>query len=146
MQLFDSWAGVLPEPELERWCIAPVAEIARRLKAAHPDVPVIAFLRGAGAYCGRLAAAAPLDGLSLDTTVPIGEMRRALPQVCLQGNLDPIALLAGGPPLLREAERIVAGLGSGPFIFNLGHGVLPETDPEQVAALVEHVRSLPLPR
>jgi uroporphyrinogen decarboxylase len=146
VQLFDSWAGVLPEPELERWSIAPLAEIARRLKRSHPDVPVIGFPRGAGAYARRLAEAAPLDGLSLDTTVPIGELRRALPTLCLQGNLDPIALLAGGPELLREAERIVAGLGSGPFIFNLGHGVLPETDPAQVAALVEHLRSLPLPR
>ena len=146
VQLFDSWAGILPETEFVRWCLEPTARIARRLKAAFPAVPIIAFPRGAGWHHCRLLEAAPLDGLSLDTTAPIAAVREALPNVCLQGNLDPIALLAGGPDLLREAARIVGGLGRGPFIFNLGHGVLPETDPAAVAALVEHVRSLPLDR
>ena len=144
VQLFDSWAGVLPEPEFERWCHSTARRDRAPPQALAPDVPVIAFPRGAGALCGRLAEAAPLDGLSLDTAVPIGELRRALPKICLQGNLDPIALLAGGPRLLREAERIVAGLGSGPFIFNLGHGVLPETDPDAGRG-AGRARALPLP-
>jgi uroporphyrinogen decarboxylase len=145
VQLFDSWAGVLPEPEFLRWCLEPTARIVTSLKEAFPAVPVIVFPRGAGWHYRRLVEAAPLAGLSLDTTAPIAAVRAALPEICLQGNLDPVALLNGGPELLREAERIVGVLGRGPFVFNLGHGVLPETDPDAVAALVAHVRSLPLP-
>jgi uroporphyrinogen decarboxylase len=145
VQLFDSWAGILPEPEFVRWCLEPTARIARGLKERHPNVPLIVFPRGAGWHCRALLDAAAPDALGLDTGVAIGAVRAALPNVCLQGNLDPVALLAGGPELLREAGRIASVLGRGPFIFNLGHGVLPETDPASVAALVEHVRSLPLP-
>jgi uroporphyrinogen decarboxylase len=145
VQLFDSWAGILPEPEFLRWCLAPTVRIVTSLKQAFPAVPVIVFPRGAGWHYRRLVEAAPLDGLSLDTTAPVAAVRAALPELCLQGNLDPVALLNGGPDLLRETERIVGVLGRGPFIFNLGHGVLPETDPGAVAALVAHVRSLPLP-
>ncbi len=145
LQLFDSWAGVLPESEFRRWCQQPVERIVRALKAEHPEVPVIAFPRGAGSHLRSFATAVPVDGLSLDTSVPVAELRRALPELCLQGNLDPVALLAGGAAALEEASRIVAALASGPFIFNLGHGVLPDTDPEAVAALVKHVKSLRLP-
>jgi uroporphyrinogen decarboxylase len=145
VQLFDSWAGILPEPEFERWCLEPTVHIVQRLKQAFPTVPVIAFPRGAGWHYRRLAEAAPLAGLSLDTTAPIAAVRAALPELCLQGNLDPVALLGGRAELLREAERIAGVLGRGPFIFNLGHGVLPETDPAAVADLVAHLRALPLP-
>jgi uroporphyrinogen decarboxylase len=146
LQLFDSWAGVLPEGEFRRWCQEPVARIVRTLKSEHPEVPIIAFPRGAGLHLPNFAAAVPVDGLSLDTSVPVAALRAALPALCLQGNLDPVALLAGGASALEEAERIVTALASGPFIFNLGHGVLPDTDPEAVAALVAHVKSLRLPR
>jgi uroporphyrinogen decarboxylase len=150
VQLFDSWAGLLPEPEFERWCAAPVARIAARIKESHPDVPVIAFPRGAGVLYRRLAGVDAVDALSLDTTVPLAWAVEALGPACvLQGNLDPVALLVGGGALRAETERIVRALGSGspaprPFVFNLGHGVLPETDPAHVAALVERVRSLHL--
>ena len=142
VQLFDSWAGVLPEPEFLRWCQAPAARIVAALKGTHPDVPVIAFPRGAGPLYPGYHAAVAADGLGLDTAVPLGWARNALPNACLQGNLDPIALLVGGPTMLAEAERIVAALAGGPFVFNLGHGVLPETDPDSVAALVNFIRSL----
>jgi uroporphyrinogen decarboxylase len=145
LQLFDSWAGVLPESQFRRWCQEPVARIVTTLKSEHPEVPIIAFLRGAGLHLQSFAEAVPVDGLSLDTAVPAARLRQALPKLCLQGNLDPVALLAGGAGMLEEAERIVAALASGPFIFNLGHGVLPDTDPEAVATLVAHVKSLPLP-
>jgi uroporphyrinogen decarboxylase len=145
VQLFDSWAGVLPESEFRRWCQEPLAAIVRGLKSEHPKVPIIAFPRGAGLHLQSFAAAVPVDGLSLDTAVPAAALRRALPELCLQGNLDPVALLGGGAGTLEEAARIVAALGRGPFIFNLGHGVLPNTDPAAVAALVAHVRSLRLP-
>ena len=150
VQLFDSWAGLLPEPEFERWCAAPVARIATRIKESHPEVPVIAFPRGAGVLYRRLAGVDAVDALSLDTTVPLAWAVEALGPACvLQGNLDPVALLVGGGALRAETERIVRALGSGspaprPFVFNLGHGVLPETDPAHVAALVERVRSLHL--
>jgi uroporphyrinogen decarboxylase len=145
VQLFDSWAGILPEPEFERWCQAPVARIVTRLKARHPEVPVIAFPRGAGVRYQTFVRAVPVDGVSLDTTVSLAWARDALSDVCLQGNLDPAALLAGGAVACREARRIVAAMGDRPFVFNLGHGVLPETDPMAVAALVDYVTSVRLP-
>ena len=144
VQLFDSWAGVLPEPEFVRWCQEPAARIVASLRAVRPDVPVIAFPRGAGALYPAYHAAVAPDGLGLDTTVPLAWARGALPDACLQGNLDPVALLAGGRALRAEARRIVATLGEAPFVFNLGHGVLPETDPASVAELVDLVKSLPL--
>jgi uroporphyrinogen decarboxylase len=142
VQLFDSWAGVLPEPEFVRWCQQPAARIVAALKAARPDVPVIAFPRGAGALYPAYQAAVAADGLGLDTGVPLAWARHALPGVCLQGNLDPVALLVGGRTMLAEAERIVAALAGRHFVFNLGHGVLPETDPDSVAALVDFIKSL----
>jgi uroporphyrinogen decarboxylase len=145
VQLFDSWAGVLPEPEFVRWCQKPAARIVTALKRARPDVPVIAFPRGAGALSRAYLDAVPVDGLSLDTTMPLDWARRTLGRVCLQGNLDPVALLVGGRTMLDEAERIVAALAGSRFVFNLGHGVLPETDPGSVAALVAYIKSLRLP-
>jgi uroporphyrinogen decarboxylase len=144
VQLFDSWAGILPEPEFDRWCQAPVARIVTRLKARHPEVPVIAFPRGAGVRYQTFVRAVPVDGVSLDTTVSLAWARHALPKVCLQGNLDPAALLAGGAIACREARRIIEAMGERPFVFNLGHGVLPQTDPIAVAALVDDVKSVRL--
>jgi uroporphyrinogen decarboxylase len=142
VQLFDSWVGVLPEPEFVRWCQQPAARIVAALKEARPDVPVIAFPRGAGALYPAYQAAVAAAGLGLDTTVPLAWARRVLPGVCLQGNLDPIALLVGGRSMLAEAERIVAALAGTRHIFNLGHGVLPETDPDAVTELVGFIKSL----
>ena len=144
VQLFDSWAGVLPEPEFVRWCQVPAADIVGRLKARYPTVPVIAFPRGAGVLYQSYAKAVPTDGISLDTSVPLAWARQALTGVCLQGNLDPAALLAGGEVACREAARIGATLRDRPFVFNLGHGVLPQTDPAAVAALVDYVKSIRL--
>lgn len=141
VQIFDSWAGVLPEPEFVRWCQQPLQEIVHGIREVHPEVPIIAFPRGAGAMYASLARSVGADGLSLDTTVPLGWAKRELPSVCLQGNLDPVTLLVGGETLRAEAERVLSTLAGTPFIFNLGHGVLPETDPAAVAALVDQVRS-----
>ena len=142
VQLFDSWAGVLPEPEFARWCQAPAARIVASLKAARPDVPVIAFPRGAGPRYPGYQTAVAAHGLGLDTSVPLAWARCALPEVCLQGNLDPIALLVGGRTMRMEAERIVAALAGSRYVFNLGHGVLPETDPDAVGELVHLIKSL----
>jgi uroporphyrinogen decarboxylase len=146
VQLFDSWAGILPEPEFVRWCEAPAARIVGRLKERSPEVPIIAFPRRAGALYQRFAGAVPVDGISLDTGVPLGWARQALPGVCLQGNLDPAALVAGGEVACREARRIIETMGDRPFVFNLGHGVLPQTDPSAVGALVDYVKSVRLPQ
>jgi uroporphyrinogen decarboxylase len=144
VQLFDSWAGILPEPEFVRWCEMPTARIVRRLQARHPQVPVIAFPRGAGILYERFCKSVPADGVSLDTRVPLGWARQALKGVCLQGNLDPAALVAGAKFACREAKRIVETMAGGAFVFNLGHGVLPQTDPDVVAALVDYVKSVRL--
>jgi uroporphyrinogen decarboxylase len=145
LQLFDSWAGVLPEPELRRWCIEPTRGIVTALRQRHPDTPVIAFPRGVGASYAEFARAVPVQGISLDTTVPVEWASQALrrdPTLCLQGNLDPVALFAGEEDLLAEAGRIVAAYGDRAFIFNLGHGAAQETPPESVARLVDYLKSL----
>ena len=146
VQLFDSWAGILPEPEFVRWCEVPAGRIVDRLKARYPEVPIIAFPRGAGVSYQRYVRAVPVDAISLDTSIPLGWAREALPGVCLQGNLDPAALVAGGEVACREARRIIETLGERPFVFNLGHGVLPQTDPLAVGALVDYVKSVRLPQ
>jgi uroporphyrinogen decarboxylase len=146
VQLFDSWAGILPEPEFARWCELPAAHIVGRLKARYPEVPIIAFPRGAGISYQRFVRAVPVDGISLDTAVSLAWAREALPGVCLQGNLDPAALVAGGEIACKAARRIIDTLGERPFVFNLGHGVLPQTDPGAVGALVDYVKSARLPQ
>lgn len=141
LQLFDSWAGVLPDAQLRRWCLQPAVEIVRRVRTRCPDVPIILFPRGAGLLYKDFAQDAGANALSLDTTVPLEWARETLQgSVVLQGNLDPLMLIAGGTALEHETRRILAALGEGPFIFNLGHGILPQTPPEHVAQLLALVR------
>jgi len=140
LQIFDSWAGVLSPSALERWCLQPTAEIVRRVKAKHPEVPIVVFPRGIGASYARYAAECGCDGLSLDTAVAPEWAAAALqPSMTMQGNLDPLVLVAGGDAMRAEATRILERLGAGPFVFNLGHGIVPQTPPEHVAALCELV-------
>ena len=144
VQLFESWAGLLPEPFFRRWCVAPVAVIVRALKAKHPSVPVIAFPRAAGLLYETYVDEVAADCIGLDNTVPLawaaakiqGELGR-----CIQGNLDPQLLVAGGAALSAEVERILRAATGGPFIFNLGHGIPKTTPPEHVHALVEQVQA-----
>jgi uroporphyrinogen decarboxylase len=142
LQLFDSWAGVWPADQHRRWCLEPCREIVRRLSVAVPQVPVIVFPRGAGVLYEAYASESGAAGLGLDTTVPPDWARDNLQgKVALQGNLDPLLLVSGGEELCRGAERILEALSGGPFIFNLGHGILPQTPPENVAALLDLVRA-----
>lgn len=142
LQLFDSWAGVWPAPQMRRWCLVPSAEIIRRVKKSHPEVPIILFPRGAGQIYQVYAEEANADALGLDTSVPLAWARDKLQgQVALQGNLDPVHLLAGGPGLEESVSSILETLSCGPFVFNLGHGILPETPVEHVEKLIEIVRS-----
>ncbi len=141
LQLFDSWAGIWPEGCLKRWCLEPASEIVRRVKAAHPDVPIILFPRGAGLLYADFARDSGCDALSLDTTVPLAWARDTLQDhVVLQGNLDPIYLVTGGAALDAEVRRIRDSLGKGPFVFNLGHGIVPQTPPENVARALAVLR------
>src|SRR5271169_2605214 len=136
VQLFDSWAGVLPEAAFARWVIAPTKRIVAALKSRHPGCPIIGFPRGAGLLYERYAAETGVDAVGLDTTVPAGfACARLRPLAVLQGNLDPVLLLSGGTALetaVLEMRRTLAG---GPWVFNLGHGVLPETPAENIAML-----------
>ncbi len=141
LQLFDSWAGVLPPDQFHRWCERPIGEIVHAVKAVHPDIPIIAFPRGAGVLYEQFVERIPVDGVSLDTTVPPAWANQALKKVCLQGNLDPIALLSGGEDMLNDARYLLNTFKGRPFIFNLGHGVLPATNPDTVKHLVDFVRS-----
>jgi uroporphyrinogen decarboxylase len=144
VQLFDSWAGVLPEPFFHRWCIQPVKVIADRLRRWHPGVPIIGFPRGAGLLYEGYAAATGVDAVGLDETIPLAWAARSTRQGavrCVQGNLDPQILVVGGQRLASEAARIMRALGAGPFIFNLGHGIAMETPSQHVAALVDQVRA-----
>lgn len=142
VQIFESWASSLPACGFERWCVEPIAEIRRRLKAAHPGTPVIAFPRAAGLNYIGFADKTGVDCVAVDQAVPPEWAASALQKngVCVQGNLDPELLILGGDVMLREVDRICDALDQGPFIFNLGHGVTPRTPPEHVAALVAHIR------
>jgi uroporphyrinogen decarboxylase len=136
VQLFDSWAGVLPEAGFERWVIEPTKQIVAALKSRFPDHPIIGFPRGAGVLHERYVRGTGVDAVGLDTSVPASfAVARLQPIVAVQGNLDPVLLLSGG----RELEEAVAtqrrAFGGGPWVFNLGHGVLPETPPDNITAL-----------
>jgi uroporphyrinogen decarboxylase len=136
VQLFDSWAGILSETGFERWVIDPTRKIVAALKQRFPEVPIIGFPRGAGLFYERYAAETGIGAVSLDTTVPLGFARdRLQPRLAVQGNLDPVLLLVGGAALEQAVKKLRTALGGGPFVFNLGHGVLPQTPPENVAAL-----------
>ncbi|HEU4582230.1 MAG TPA: uroporphyrinogen decarboxylase [Polyangiaceae bacterium] len=144
LQLFDTWAGLLPEPHFQRWCVKPVAAIIAAVRARHPRVPLIAFPRGAGLLYQGFAEATQADCIALDSGVPVAwaaeRLQRGLGR-CVQGNLDPQLLVAGGPELKCETERILRALSGGPFVFNLGHGISKHTPPEHVAELARLVSS-----
>ncbi|WP_374308458.1 uroporphyrinogen decarboxylase [Methylocella sp.] len=138
VQIFDTWAGALAPGEYERWCLEPLRRIAA---AVSPRVPVIGFPKGIGARLAGFGEAAGVAGVGLDSGVDSFWAAKALPRgQTTQGNLDPLALVAGGPALEAGARRILDAFRGRPHIFNLGHGVTPQTPPEHVAALVELVR------
>ena len=136
VQLFDSWAGVLPEPSFIRFVIEPTKRIVATLKARFPEVPIIGFPRGAGLLYERYVLESGVDVVGLDPGVPLDFARDRLQSQCaVQGNLDPVLLLVGGDALAQAVTRLRRALGDGRFVFNLGHGVLPQTPPEHVTEL-----------
>ncbi len=141
VQLFDSWAGSLSPLEFDRWVIAPNARIVARIKALHPDIPVIGFPKGAGAKLLDYALGTGVDALGLDETVDPHWAHRVLPAgLPVQGNLDPLALIAGGVVVEQAVDNIRTALGDRPHIFNLGHGILQDTPIDHVEALLDYVR------
>lgn len=140
VQLFDTWAGSVPEAEFARLVIEPTRQIVERLHRDHPDVPVIGFPRGIGVRYERYFAETGVDALSLDAETPLGAARALQSMGAVQGNLDPKLLVAGGPAFEEAVLRILDALGNGPFVFNLGHGVVPETPIAHVARLGELIR------
>jgi uroporphyrinogen decarboxylase len=142
LQIFDTWAGVLPDDELDRWVIEPTKRIVEGIKASYPDVPIIGFPRGAGAAALWYVSETGVDGLGCDTTMPpymMGETFQDEP-VVVQGNLDPLLLVVGGDAMDERVDEILELMDGKRFIFNLGHGIVPQTPPENVARLVERVR------
>ena len=141
LMLFDSWAGLLPPPLFARHVTQPAARIAAALRGRHPDVPLIGFPRLAGTQVGAYASGAGLDAVALDTGADLRAAAALLPdQTASQGNLDPMALVAGGDALESAARAVLDAARGRAHIFNLGHGVVPQTPPEHVAALVGIVR------
>lgn len=142
VQIFDSWAGGLPEPAFRRWCVEPARRIVLALKARFPEVPVIGFPRGCGPLHAAYMCETGIDAIAIDTGLPVEWARAHLqPLVTVQGNLDPWALVAGGTALQAETERLLSSLGQGSYVFNVGHGIVPQTPPEHVAALVRQVKA-----
>ncbi|MBF0093963.1 MAG: uroporphyrinogen decarboxylase [Alphaproteobacteria bacterium] len=142
VQIFDTWSGVLPEPEFRRWVIAPFAKIVERIRRERPGVPIIGFPRGAGLLYQAFVAETGVDGIGLDPTVPLDWAAKTLqPHCVLQGNLDPMLLVLGGRVMEERIDVILTSLGQGRFIFNLGHGIVPQTPPEHVIALIQRLRA-----
>lgn len=140
VQIFDSWAGVLDEASFEDFCVRPVRRMVEKVRAVHRDVPIIGFPRGAGSLYDGYRAATGVDALGLDWSVPLSQAGRLQAQGAVQGNLDPLRLVAGGRALDEGVKRILDALGSGPLVFNLGHGITPEAPVTHVERMISLVR------
>ncbi|NNM77287.1 uroporphyrinogen decarboxylase [Sphingomonas sp. ID1715] len=142
VQLFDSWAGSLSPAQYEQWVIAPTARLAAALKQRHPDTPIIGFPKGSGGKLPAYARETGVNAIGLDETVDPEWAHASLPaHIPVQGNLDPLALIAGGTALDQAADRILDAFRERPHIFNLGHGILPDTPIAHVEQLLQRVRS-----
>ena len=141
VKLFDSWAGVLPPAEFDRWVTAPACKIVDALRERHPDVPIIGFPRGGGLASVSYAERTGIEGLAVDTVTSMPALRSLVgDRVALQGNLDPMLMVLGGSALSDAARRIVDEMRGTPFVFNLGHGITPDANPAHVDQLLEAVR------
>jgi len=141
VQIFDTWAGVLPPGEFCRWSLEPTQRIIAKVRRQMPDAKMIGFPRGIGAGLVRYVEEVPVDAVSLDWTTDLVFARDQIQvRMPVQGNLDPLALVAGGAALDRAVDEILAALADGPFIFNLGHGILPQTPIAHVEQMLARVR------
>jgi uroporphyrinogen decarboxylase len=141
LQIFDTWAGILPPREFLRWSIEPTRRIVEGVRAIMPDAKIIGFPRGAGAQLAGYIEATKVDAVSIDWTAEPQLIReRVQAKVAVQGNLDPLALIAGGAALDRAVDEVLSSYADGRLIFNLGHGILPETPIAHVEQMVRRVR------
>jgi len=141
VQLFDSWSGSLAPSEFERWVIAPTARLVKRVRAKHPQVPIIGFPKGAGGKLAAYARETKVDAVGIDETVdPVWAHKQLPKDLPVQGNLDPLALLAGGEVLSSAVAAILDAFAGRPHIFNLGHGILQDTPIAHVEQLMQLVK------
>ena len=141
VQIFDTWAGTLPPEEFRRWCVEPTARLVAAVRARRPGARVIGFPRGAGTQLASYVQGVGVDAVGLDWMIDRQAACAAVPgNVALQGNVDPLALLAGGAALDRAVDATLTAFGGRPFIFNLGHGILPETPIAHVEQMLARVR------
>ncbi|ACP27079.1 uroporphyrinogen decarboxylase [Sinorhizobium fredii NGR234] len=140
VQIFDSWAGVLGEDEFARFAVEPVRRMIASVRARRPSAKIIAFAKGAGLLLKDYRRLTGADAIGLDWAVPLAFAAELQKDGPVQGNLDPMRVVAGGGAMESGIDRILDVLGNGPLIFNLGHGITPEADPENVSALVARVR------
>jgi uroporphyrinogen decarboxylase len=141
VQIFDTWAGVLPPSEFSRWCIEPVRRIVEGVRAKVPEAKIIAFPRGAGTLLPQYVRQVAPDGIGLDWMLDRDFVNATVPRaVALQGNLDPLVLLAGGKALDAAVDELLGAFANRPFVFNLGHGILPETPVAHVERMLARVR------
>lgn len=141
VKIFDSWAGALPGPLFRRYAVEPVRRITAALKAAHPGLPVVGFPRGAGSGYIGFVEATGVDCVALDGSVdPAWAAREIQSQGCVQGNLDQLLLVTGGSALTEATRACVRAFAGGPHVFNLGHGITPDADPDNVSRMLEAVR------
>ncbi len=141
VQIFDSWAGDLPSSLRDKWVVEPLAQMTARLRTLHPEIPAIVFARGVGAAQPAVAEATKAQAIGVEPELAIDWLVDRIPDNCaIQGNLDPLALLAEEPVAVGEAKRIAAALPARRHIFNLGHGIRPQTEPSRLQAVIEAVR------
>jgi uroporphyrinogen decarboxylase len=141
VQIFDTWASVLPPAEFQRWCIEPVGRMVENVRREIPDAKIIGFPRGAGALLPAYVGDIPVNAVSIDWAAEPAFVRKHVQsRVAVQGNLDPLVLLAGGNALDRAIDDVLANFAAGPFIFNLGHGILPETPIAHVEQTLQRIR------
>lgn len=142
VMLFDTWAGILPPSQFRTYVERPTREIVAAVRTRYPDVPVIGFPRLAGVLLGEYAVDTKVQAIGMDTATAPAQALKCVPAtVTLQGNLDPLAVVAGGDVMRAETDAILHAMHGRPFVFNLGHGILPQTPPEHVADLVRIVRA-----
>jgi uroporphyrinogen decarboxylase len=142
VQIFDSWAGVLGEQDFENYAIKPVQRMIDIVHSQRPQAKVIAFAKGAGLNLKTYRQKTKADAIGLDWSVPLSFAADLQKDGPVQGNLDPMRVVAGGQALEEGIDTILQTLGNGPLIFNLGHGITPEADPDHVTTLVNRVRGL----
>lgn len=141
VQIFDTWAGILPPDQFVRWSIEPTARIVAAVRREIPDAKIIGFPRGAGTMLERYANEVPLNAIGLDWMIDKKFARQKIQsRTAVQGNLDPLVLIAGGDALDREIDSVLGAFSEGPFIFNLGHGITPQTPIANVEHMIKRVR------